>query len=209
MGSSGTVSEGGNPNRRDLGDPMMTSEAAEPSRSALLVAPDDVTRLASDEAARIYECEVDRVRRYVAFRVRDPRDVEDLTADVFRRLVCGPVPAVPGAWTAWLLRVAHNAVVDHYRRRRQFDPLALVLDRPDDAPPLDERVAFDEQLRSVGDALRGLPGRQRAAVYLRYTEGLGYDEISDVLRVSRVAARTLVHRGLRSIAARMAGEESR
>ncbi len=171
--------------------------------------PDAVHEAAAASPAdigRIFEEHEARVRRYIAFRVRDAHDVEDLTADVFRRLVAGPAPVPPVAWGPWLLRVAHNVVVDHYRRRRRFDPLATVLDRPDDAPSLDERLIRDEQTRRVDEALARLPGRQRAAVYLRYHEGLDYARVAEVLGVPAVTARTLVHRGLRRVAASLEQE---
>jgi RNA polymerase sigma-70 factor, ECF subfamily len=210
MKGDGTVSESGGTRRGEIGDDVTTTDVAGRTGLAVLTGTGDrEVRLTADEVATIYEHETGRVRRYVAFRVRDPRDVDDLTADVFRRLVCGPVPASPGSWAAWLLRVAHNVVVDHYRRQRRFDPLALLFDRPDDAPPLDERLIRDEELSAVDRVLDRLPGRQRAAVYLRYREALGYEEIASVLGVPAVTARTLVHRGLRRVAAQLAKEETR
>ena len=44
------------------------------------------------EAAELYEAWVLRVRGYVAFRVRDASDAEDLVGEVFRRVVSGPAP---------------------------------------------------------------------------------------------------------------------
>ncbi len=166
-------------------------------------------RPSAADAATLFEEHEPTIRRYVAFRVADRRDVDDLVGEVFRRLVTGPAPVDAGARRAWLLRVAHNVVVDHYRRRRRLDPLALVLDRPDDAPAPLERIVLDEQLREVDRALAGLPGRQRAAIYLRFHEGLEYVEIGRILGAPVVTVRTLVHRGLRRVAAEMGEEASR
>src|SRR4051794_1237299 len=143
---------------------------------------DDATRRpTATEAAALFETYEVRLRRYVAFRVREPADVDDLIGDVFRRVVSGPVPSDHAAWPAWVFRVAHNAVVDHYRRRRFFDPLARLLDRPDDAPTLPDGAIRAEQLRATDVALRRLPGRQRAAIYLRYYEGLEFAEVASIL----------------------------
>jgi RNA polymerase sigma-70 factor (ECF subfamily) len=161
------------------------------------------------EAASLFETYEARLRGYVAFRVREPADVDDLIGEVFRRVVVGPVPADAAALPAWLFRVAHNAVVDHYRRRRFFSPLAHLVDRPDDAPALPDVAIRGEQLRATDAALRGLPGRQRAAIYLRYYEGLEFAEVASVMGVPSATARSLVHRGLRRVAAAVARAEER
>src|SRR4029077_7754448 len=105
------------------------------------------TRATPEEAAALYEAFGERIRRYIAFRVRSPEDAEDLTSDVFRRILSGPVPIDVGARPAWLFRVAHNAIIDHYRRRRLTIPLIGLLERPDDAPSLPDRAIRDEELR--------------------------------------------------------------
>lgn len=162
------------------------------------------TRATAEEAAALFETYGERVRRYVAFRVRSPEDAEDLTSDVFRRILSSPVPIDPGARPAWLFRVAHNAIIDHYRRRRFTVPLLGLLERPDDAPSLPDRAIRDEELRTVDRALAALVGRQRAAIYLRFYEDLEYADIATIMGVPAVTARTLVHRGLKKVAAHLA-----
>ena len=161
------------------------------------------------QAATLFEAFEARLRRYVAFRVREPADVDDLIGEVFRRVVTGPVPTDEAAWPAWLFRVAHNAVVDHYRRRRPLMALGIGLDRPDDAPPLADLAIRGEQLRATDAALRRLPGRQRAAIYLRYYEDLDFADVAEILGVPASTARSLVHRGLKRVAAAMATGEER
>ena len=185
---------------RDDGDSLDETVQRQPlSRGA--------TRATADEAALLFEAYGERVRRYIAFRVRSPEDAEDLAADVFRRVLSAPVPIDAGARPAWLFRVAHNAVIDHYRRRRFLAPLATILDRPDDAPSLPERAMRDEELRRIDVALATLVGRQRAAIYLRFYEDLEYADIASVMGIPAVTARTLVHRGLKKLAGQLGGAE--
>ena len=58
--------------------------------------------------------------------------------------------------------------------------------------------------RAVDTALAGLVGRQRAAIYLRFHEDLEYADIATIMGVPAVTARTLVHRGLKKVAAQLA-----
>jgi RNA polymerase sigma-70 factor (ECF subfamily) len=164
------------------------------------------TRATADEAAALFEAYGERIQRYIGFRVRGTEDAEDLASEVFRRVMSAPIPVEHGARPAWLFRVAHNVIIDHYRRRRFLAPLADLLDRPDDAPGLPERAIRDEEMRRVDEAIGKLVGRQRAAIYLRFYEDLEYADIATVMGVPSVTARTLVHRGLKKLAAHLGTE---
>lgn len=159
------------------------------------------------EAAELYEAWAVRVRGYVAFRVRDVSDAEDLVGEVFRRVVSGPAPVDAAARPAWIFRVAHNVVVDHYRRRRFSLLPAAFVDRADDAPSLPDQVIHDERLRATDEAMRLLPGRQRAAIYLRFYEDLPYETVGAAMGIPAVTARSLVHRALKQLAGAL-GEEA-
>jgi RNA polymerase sigma-70 factor, ECF subfamily len=184
---------------RHVTDPEAVSSEGPAGRAAR-----GATKATADEAASLYEDFSERIRRYIAFRVRSPEDAEDLTSDVFRRVLSGPVPIDPGARPAWLFRVAHNVIVDHYRRRRFTVPLLAILERPDEAPSLPDRAIRDEEIRTVDTALASLVGRQRAAIYLRFHEDLEYADIATIMGVPAVTARTLVHRGLKKVAGLLA-----
>ena len=160
-----------------------------------------------DEAAALYEAYADRVRHYIEFRVRDRDDADDLVGEVFRRVVSGPAPAEAEARPAWIFRVAHNVVVDHYRRRRFVLLPPGALERADDAPSLPDQFVADERMRATDEAIRQLPGRQRAAIYFRFHEDLAYDTIASVMGIPASTVRSLVHRGLRRVAAHL-GEEN-
>lgn len=159
------------------------------------------------EAAALYEAYADRVRRYVAFRVRDRDDADDIVGEVFRRVVSGPAPTEVDARPAWIFRVTHNVVVDHYRRRRFAFLPPDALERPDEAPSLPDKFVADERMRATDEAIRKLPGRQRAAIYFRFHEDLPYDTIATVMGMPASTVRSLVHRGLRRVAAHL-GEEN-
>ena len=165
-------------------------------------------RATAEEAGALFEAYGERVRRYIAFRVRGIEEAEDLAADVFRRLLSGPIPPDEAARPAWLFKVAHNAVVDFYRRRRPILSLVGLAERPDDAPSLPDRAIRDERVRAVDGALGKLAGSQRAAVYLRFYEDLPYEDIATIMGIPAVTVRSHVHRGLRRIAAEL-GEADR
>src|SRR6185503_5057707 len=72
--------------------------------------------------ARLYACYVERITRYVYFRVTDHGLAEDITSRIFLKMLekldtyqIGQSPII-----AWLYRMAHNAVIDHYRMKKTF-----------------------------------------------------------------------------------------
>jgi RNA polymerase sigma-70 factor (ECF subfamily) len=109
--------------------------------------------------------------------------------------------------SSWLFRIAHNTALDALRRSR---PAMLSLDVPsaDGGAPLDVRdpaaaidpVERDALGRAIEAALLHLRPDQRAAIVLRYEEGLAYEEIGHVLGIPEATARSHVHRARRSLA---------
>lgn len=86
-------------------------------------------------------------------------------------------PDPPSVSVAWLIGIARHKLVDHWRRgERERRGLAAVgPDRPDD--PWDELL----DTSAAYSALGRLPGPQRAALSLRYLDGLTVTEIADHL----------------------------
>src|SRR3954466_13255832 len=94
---------------------------------------------------------------------------------------------------AWLFTIARNKAMDSHRaRRRQPVPVGETIDdaRGGHSPDLDGE---DEELWA---AVRELPGKQRAAVTLRFVNDLSHREIATVLDCSEAAARRSLHEGL-------------
>ena len=93
---------------------------------------------------------------------------------------------------AWVLTIAHRKALDNHRANgRRAVPLA---DVPDTAAG--ETAAHDAVLWTE---VRKLPGKQRAAVVLRFASDLSHDDIGKVLGCSEAAARRNLHEGLEKL----------
>ncbi len=90
---------------------------------------------------------------------------------------------------AWLFRIAHNHLVDHYRARRDTAPLPPEL--PDEKAPTPE-TALDgaTQRERLREAIAALPREQREAISLRLDAGLGPGEIARVTGVGHETAKS-------------------
>jgi RNA polymerase sigma-70 factor (ECF subfamily) len=141
---------------------------------------------------------------YVRSIVHDEHEAEDITQHVFAKLMTVLVKyderGVP--FVAWLLRLAHNAAIDHLRGRRAT-PAEEVFGadtRADDATA--------ERSRSLREALHALPDEQRSVVVLRHVVGLTPGEIATAMGRSESSIRGLHHRGRRALQAELTSRDS-
>ena len=137
----------------------------------------------------------DNVYGYVCSIVRDEHEAEDVTQMIFAKLITALERYEPRSvpFSAWILRVAHNASIDHVRSRRAI---------PDEEVRGTE-VEADDIGRDRGSALRtalaALPPDQREVLVLRFIAGMSPGEIADRMGRSEDAVHGLQHRGRRTL----------
>ena len=108
-----------------------------------------------DAIAGLYRQYVQAIARYVAYRVPDEETVEDLTADVFLRMVEGlPGYQVTGApFEAWLYRIAATRIADFYRQRQRHPVETLGEGVSSGHTPLEMTLQEREELDGLRAAL--------------------------------------------------------
>ncbi len=133
----------------------------------------------------------DDVCGYVNSIVHNSHDAEDITQNVFGKLMTAIHKYEPREvpFAAWILRVARNAALDHVRARRQI-PFEEV--RTDDGGHEEDGFERSECLR---DALMRLPDEQREVLVLRHLAGLSPGEIAERLGKTEGSIHGLHHRG--------------
>jgi RNA polymerase sigma-70 factor (ECF subfamily) len=151
-----------------------------------------------DAMRELYVRHAAGVHAYVSRIVCDRHDAEDVTQQVFAKLLTeldryqpGPAPFV-----AWVLRVAHNVAIDHLRRVRSV-PCEEVRQ-----PHASVDESGDEARSSLRTALASLPADQRDVLLLTHLVGLSPEEIANHLGRSVRSIHGLHYRG--RAAARMA-----
>jgi RNA polymerase sigma-70 factor (ECF subfamily) len=106
---------------------------------------------------------------------------------------------VEAKFTTWLYTLAHNRVVDHYRRNRALELVSLDAAGDDDDPPeipAPATVQPERQAQARQEAARllalveALPPAQREAFLLHQEGGLGVDEIARVVGADREAVKS-------------------
>jgi RNA polymerase sigma-70 factor (ECF subfamily) len=138
------------------------------------------------------------IYRYLYYRVGDQQAAEDLTSEVFLRMlrfISGFHP--PAAlFQAWLFQIARNLAIDHHRKMGVRDHL-----------PLDDSLAagnsslvgsIDHSLTSetLRQALERLPDEQRDVILMRFVAGMRVAQVAKALHKSDDAIKGLQRRGL-------------
>lgn len=159
--------------------------------------------------ARLYDASVERVSRYIYFRVSDQSDLEDLVSQVFLKAWEKLDSYKPGSspFIAWLYTIARNLVIDHYRTKRENLPLDDAIHLPSDLQMPDEQAQTQFDLEAMRDGLQSLSADQQQALVLKYIIGLPNDSIAKIMNKQEGTVRGLQMRGLQTLAKYMKKKE--
>ena len=129
----------------------------------------------------------------ILFVVRDQEIANDLFQDVWIKVVqvlkSGRY-VEEGKFGPWVMRIAHNAAIDHFRRNKkrrmvrpteEFDIFETLTN---DAPSVEDRLVESEILQELQQLLPALPEEQRELVKMRLEHNLSFKEIAEETDVS-------------------------
>lgn len=152
----------------------------------------------------LYEHYFPRVYRYVASRLRASEDAEDVTEEIFLRIIdnVGSFAWRGLPFGAWVFRIARNEVVSHVRRQKTRGATAQLTEFiPDGSPDHTEQVEFDLTFAMVREAIEKLPEAQRQVVSLRFVAGLSVTETAQALKKTENNVKVLQHKGIAKLQA--------
>jgi RNA polymerase sigma-70 factor (ECF subfamily) len=137
-------------------------------------------------------------------------EAEDLTQDIFVKVYqnLDRFREDEGAFTTWLMKVARNHAIDHYRRRREerarrVDEPAVLESIPEGGEGPLRLLERQDRVREVHRGLRALPPDLREPVVLCDLQGLPYDEIAALLQLPLGTVKSRINRGRIELARRL------
>lgn len=154
--------------------------------------------------AQLYRRHLNRVYRYLYWRVGERAVAEDLTSQVFlAALESLPRYRHQGNFAAWLFAIARRKAADHFRQVSRHGSLEE-LDDPlsGEGDPLPQVIA-DEQMRKLVQALASLGDEEQDLLRLRFASGLSFDELATLFNRKPAAVKMQLYRLLDRLAERL------
>jgi len=152
--------------------------------------------------AELYEQNFHRVYAYVARRVRDRVEIQDVTAQVFHKALAnlGKFKWKGSPFAAWLYRIASNAIAD--RAKQKVRESKDQLDPASESSTATDLEAVERRAR-LFSAVDKLPEDQRRVIVLRFADEKSIREIADELGRSEGAVKQLQFRALENLRNRL------
>ena len=188
--------------------PLFRNEASGLDIPAIQVVPAELERATVDRArtgdqqalADLYDWYMPRVYRYAVARIGNVAEAEDLTEEVFLKMLgaIGEFRWRDVPFSSWLFRIAHNHVATHFRRNAQRGgPTAALSEdmvdwRDGPAAAVEEQVTIEEVRRAAQD----LPDAQREVITLRFAVGLSIAETAKALNKREGNIKALQHKAV-------------
>ena len=145
--------------------------------------------------AQLYEQHFDRIYRYVALRIGDKIEAEDMTQQVFlhalRSISSFKWKGIP--FSAWLFRIAHNQVVDYLRKKAK--QATIPLDESQASSDSNPQLVAEHKLdiEQLASATKRLTTAQREVIALRFAGELSIAQVARVMGKSQGAVKALQH----------------
>ncbi len=152
----------------------------------------------------LYEQFFDRIYRYVSFKTGSASEAEDITGEVFVRMLesIHKFKWQGHPFSSWLFRIAHNLVVDHFRKKGKRSIVSLENTTKNVeavAVDIDSHIDTELSMGEVRNAMVGLTDLQKEVISLRFAAGLSVAETAEAIGKKENAVKALQHAGLKKL----------
>jgi RNA polymerase sigma-70 factor, ECF subfamily len=151
----------------------------------------------------LYDEYVDQIFRYVYYKVGNFADSQDLTGQTFLKAFenVDSYEMRDVAFSSWLYRIAHNLVVDYFRRESKRDnvPIEEQPPQPDTRGNPVDKVLADLDSEHLYRAMRKLTHNQREVLVLKFIDNMSNAQVAEIMGISVGAVKSTQKRGLLSL----------
>ncbi len=156
----------------------------------------------------LFESHKDKVYSIALRYAGDRAAAMDIAQDTFLKLM-DRIGQFRGesSFDSWLYRLVVNSCLDYRRRQKRWMPMVEEFFDSFRAPQASalQNLLGDERQQQVQDVVARLSPEHKMIVVLRYTEGLSYEEIADVLQCSRGTVASRLNRAHKVLERRLSG----
>lgn len=157
--------------------------------------------------AEVFDHFVDRIYRFIKYKISDQLAAEDILQEVFLKAWLG-LPKLPEQdlnFSAWLYKIAGNTVNDYFRKQYRT-PSMLSLESVAEVPDvqnaqdiLNNSLDTSSDIASLKKAFNRLPVQYKQVLEIRYIQDFTLEETAKMLGKTNLAVRLLQHRALKKL----------
>ena len=135
-----------------------------------------------------------KVYTYIFLVVKDQHLAEDIFQDTFIKVIKSLLDGKykdNGRFMSWVIRIAHNLIIDHFRKEKQLKTFSnddyesdLFNSKKFSDKNIEEELVFEQITEDIRSLIEELPEDQKEVVILRHYVGLSFKEIADQTNVS-------------------------
>jgi RNA polymerase sigma-70 factor (ECF subfamily) len=160
--------------------------------------------------ARLYEAYFDKIYRYIAMRIRNETEAEDMTQQVFMKVLQSissyKYKGVP--FSSWIYRIAHNQVVDFLRQQNKKATVDIEgLPIPDTAEDPQHIIEREIDIEGLKMATQKLTEAQQEVISLRFAGELSIAECANIMGKSEGAIKALQHSAVLALRRALVADE--
>ena len=176
-----------------------TGDQREPMLQA--ITSDTITQAQNGDTrilSALYQRYQVRIFRYLYYRTGDLQAAEDLTSEVFLRMLRSITNyrSKGVSFDAWLFQIARNVCIDHYRKSRHREHLPLKDELVAKGEQVDHTVERELISETLAEALVQLNETQRDVIVMRFVVGMRISQVAQSLQKSEDSIKGLQRRGL-------------
>ena len=153
---------------------------------------------------KLYDLFYTKIFRYVAYKVGNREDAEDITAEVFIRMLksINSFSFQGHPFSSWLFRIARNMVVDYFRKnsRRKTAPLETAGSiQETESLEIDYQLDLDIEMSNISESIKTLTDLQQEVISLRFAGGLSIKETASAIGRKENAVKALQHSAIKKL----------
>lgn len=166
----------------------------------------------SEAFGKLYDVYVEKIYRFVFFKVRSRFEAEDITQQVFLKTwqnIKTYKPQKGAGFSSWLYRIARNSVIDHYRTAKDHVDIENLKNDVQftSVPDMGQGIDRIERFKKIEESLVILTDDERDVIVMKFIEELSNKEIGDVLDKNQGAIRVIQHRALKKLKSNLEKDE--
>ena len=150
-----------------------------------------------DAMTLIFERYNIRLYNFYFQMIKDSDVCEDLTQNVFLKVIKYKHSYKGGKFVSWIFKIARNLFYDYYQEQKKTQPFE---DLDDVSSELEEEtIEKEEELNHLAKALSCLNEKDRELIVMNRIDGIKYDQIAEIVGSNTTAVKTKIHRIIKKL----------